>query len=476
MITINQGRRNVRSLQKDEKDETRYYHVRTYFRFSPVMKKILIISYYYPPLADVGALRALAFSRYLPAHGWEPHVLSVKNPDKHGSMPGEGKAPSGVNTYYTRSIMNLSWITGKANGLLSRILKLIGIRLTRPLVRDLVCIPDEYIGWIPLTVLKGLSLIRKNNIDVIYVSCKPFSSAIIGVLLKYITGKPLVLDFRDPVSPEYTLSKDAYYRKAPSFRAIRWIEEKVLRQADKLLLTAEETRELYHSFFPFIKDRTAVVYNGFFEEHFQGAWEPFDKFTIVYSGNFYSFEMRPDPFFSALQKLITLEPELKDKIEFVYIGSYQPWLRTMIDRYGLHDVVRITGRVSREKSIEYIGKSSLLLLRIVPRMISTKLFEGLAAGAPFLALINDGEAAKIIQKYSLSTYYIVQPDNAGEIGKAIKDAHRKWQRGKIVKAKNRRFYDDFNKKKLTADFARTIDSVVNDSSKRRQENPTALPQ
>lgn len=427
------------------------------------MKKILIISYYYPPLADVGALRALAFSRYLPELGWEPHVLSVKNPDKHGSMPGNGNAPAGVNTYYTRSIVNLSWITGKANGLLSRILKLIGIRLTRPLVRDLVCIPDQYIGWIPLTVLKGLSLIRKNNIDVVYVSCKPFSSAIIGVLLKYITGKPLVLDFRDPISPEYTLSKDAYYRKVPSFRAIRWIEEKVLRQADRLLLTTEETRELYHSFFPFIKDRTAVVYNGFFEEYFRDTWEPFDKFTIVYSGNFYNFEMPPDPFFSAMRKLIAGEPELRDKIEFVYVGSYGAWLQTMIERYGLHDVVRVTGRVSREKSIEYIGKSSLLLLRIVPGMISTKLFEGLAAGAPFLALINDGEVAEIIQKYSLSTYYNVKPDDVVEIGKAIKDAYRKWQRGEIVKAKNRRFYRDFNKKKLTAEFASIINELSSDT-------------
>lgn len=419
-----------------------------------------MISYYYPPLADVGGLRALAFSRYLPEHGWEPYVLSVKNPDKYASIPGNETAPAGVKTYYTRSVIHLSWITGKANGLLGRILKPFNIRLTQPLIKDLICVPDEYIGWIPLTVLKGLSLIRKKGIDVIYVSCKPFSSAIIGVLLKGITKKPLILDFRDPVSP---VAHDAYYRKNPSFRITRWMEKKVLRQADKLLLTAEETRELYHSLFPFIKDRTTVVYNGFFEKYFSGKYEDFKEFTIAYSGNYYAQELAPDPFFKAICEAIKEEPELKDNIKFLYIGSHQDWLQTMIDRYALQDVVRITGRVSREQSIEYISKSSILLLRIVPKMISTKLFEGLAAGAPFLALIEEGEVAAIIRRYSLSAYYIVEPEDVAAIRKAIIDSYQKWTRGLIVKVKNKRYLEDFNKRTLTAKFAGIMNSLSSDT-------------
>ena len=46
------------------------------------LKKILMISYYYPPIADVGSLRALGFSKYLSSFGWETYVLSIKNPDK----------------------------------------------------------------------------------------------------------------------------------------------------------------------------------------------------------------------------------------------------------------------------------------------------------------------------------------------------------------------------------------------------------
>lgn len=439
------------------------------------MKKVLMISYYYPPLADVGGLRALGFSRYLPEYGWEPYVLSVKNPDRHSCIQGREEAPDGVKVHYTRSIVNLSWISGKANGLASRVLKLLGRKLRNPVIRDLLCMPDEYIGWIPLTVLKGLSLIRKEAIDVIYVSCKPFSSALIGVLLKYFTGRPLVLDFRDPVSPDYALSENAYYRTFPVFHLIAWIEKKVLRQADRLLLTTQDTQDLYHAFFPFMKNKTAVIYNGFFKEFFHGPAEPFDKFAIVYSGNFYSTLMPPDPFFQAMEALMQHEPELKDRIEFVYIGSNEPWLETMMLRYGLRGMVRILGRVSREQSIAYIGNASLLLLRIVSGKISTKLFEGLAAGVPLLALIHEGEVARIIKKYSLSSYYIVEPGHAGEIRNAIQDAYGKWKTGRLLRGKNKQFHDDFNKKKLTSDYASIIDTVLEETSRTpKKETPDVL--
>jgi len=86
------------------------------------MKKLLMISYYYPPLINVGGLRTLVFSKYLPGFGWKPYVLLVKNPDKFMCNLGDVKPPDGVEVYYTRSVLTLTWITDKLNGLLSRLL------------------------------------------------------------------------------------------------------------------------------------------------------------------------------------------------------------------------------------------------------------------------------------------------------------------------------------------------------------------
>jgi len=422
------------------------------------MKKILIISYYYPPLNDVGGLRALAFSKYLPEFGWQPYVLSVKNPDKGWCILGNSKPPDRVKVYYTWSLINLTRATGKLNGLLAKILHPFGINLNKPLIRDLFCIPDQFIGWIPLTFIKALNLIRKNNIDLIYVSCKPFSSAIIGALLKYVTKKPLVLDFRDPISPLFE-RHEGYYKYLPSFQLIRKLEETILHYVNKFIVVTEETKNLYLSHFPFLNGKIHVIYNGFMEEYFSINTQPFEKFTIVYSGSFYAETISPDPFFKALRIVINQDISLKDEIQFLYVGKKSDWFKQMINKYGLHEVVKATGYVSRQKSIEYIFKSSILLLRIVPAMISTKLFEGLAAGLPILALINKGEVEQIIKTYSKAPYYIVKPDDIWGIAQAIKDAYKKWENGKLEKKKNPAFYYNFNKRNLTAKFVEILDKL-----------------
>jgi glycosyltransferase involved in cell wall biosynthesis len=425
------------------------------------MKKILMISYYYPPLADVGGLRACAFSKYLPDVGWEPYVISVKNPDKEWCILGNGKPPEGVKVFYTWSLINLTLITGKLNGFLSRILSLFRKRLNKPLVRDLLCIPDQFVGWIPLTFFKGLNLIRKNNIDVIYVSCKPFSSGIIGALLKFATKRPLVLDFRDPVSPLFLTSNDRYYKYLPPFPLIKKIEEVVLRYANRLILVTEETRNLYLSYFPFLLAKTNVIYNGFMEAYYSSTNnESFEKFSIVYSGNFYAEFIPPDPFFKALQRINQERGDLKDRIQFLYVGENSDWLKEMVEKYGLDEVISVTGHVPRQKSIEYICKSSVLLLRMVPPMISTKLFEGLAAGVPILALINKGEVEQIIRKYSEAPYYIVRPDDSDAIAEVIRDAYEKWENGELKKKKNSAFYQEFNKRHLTARFAGILNELL----------------
>ena len=94
-------------------------------------------------------------------------------------------------------------------------------------------------------------------------------------------------------------------------------------------------------------------------------------------------------------------------------------------------------------------------------MISTKLFEALAAGLPILALINKGEVEQIIKTYSKTPYYIVKPDDILGIAQAIKDAYKKWENGKLEKKKNPAFYRDFSKRNLTAKFAEILDKTLN---------------
>ena len=47
------------------------------------MKKVLIITYYWPPGSGPGVQRFLKFSKYLHEFGWDPIILTVEN----GSYP-----------------------------------------------------------------------------------------------------------------------------------------------------------------------------------------------------------------------------------------------------------------------------------------------------------------------------------------------------------------------------------------------------
>ena len=123
-------------------------------------KRILMISYYYPPLTDVGSLRALGFSKYLPLYGWKPCVLSVKNPDKTYCSLGNDHPRQGSKVFYSLSIINLTRILGKLNGLLSKTYKLFGEKLQTHVIANLFGILDILIGWIPLSIIKGIQIMR----------------------------------------------------------------------------------------------------------------------------------------------------------------------------------------------------------------------------------------------------------------------------------------------------------------------------
>ncbi len=219
-----------------------------------------MICYYYPPITDVGSKRSIAFSKYFRKHGWNPFVLSVKNPDRHYCVVGQSTPPEGVATHYACSLVNLSWILGKMNGALSRVLGLCGIEVKRNYFHDFLCYPDLFLGWIPLATLKGARMVRRHGIDAIYVSCSPFSGALVGLFLKKLTGRPLVLDFRDPfvtgVVSHFTTSRVRQ-------KILARFERAFLRNADLLLVTSEETRAEYVKAYPGSAEKIFTVYNGF---------------------------------------------------------------------------------------------------------------------------------------------------------------------------------------------------------------------
>lgn len=422
-------------------------------------KNILMLCYYYPPLKDVGCKRSVAFARYLKKHGWSPYVISVKNPDKSYCSLGNDAPPAEVPTEYSYSVLNMYKLLGKMNGALSRILKLMNINITRNYFSYIFCIPDLFWGWIPLTTLKALKSIRKFDINIIYVSCSPFSSALIGVFLKLLTGKPLIIDFRDP----FAVERDFEILKTPRFRKKidRTIQNFILQHTDIFIVNNEDTKKLYIQEYPQTKDIIFAVHNGFEAEYIiQGKADKYQKFSIVYTGEFYFYALESEVFFRALSLLKQKGSINQDNFQFLFYGDGKKEIERIAKKYDVNDLVFASARIPYKDVLNILSKSHLQLLRIVKPMISTKLFEGIPLNVPFLATIPTGEVAEIIEKYSPSSY-IVNEESSEKVADAILDAMSRYKGNEIQDNRVQEFLDSFSRENLTLKMINIIEQKLN---------------
>ena len=153
-------------------------------------KSLLMVVYFFPPLAGAGAQRPLKFAKFLPNFGWRPVILTVKNPDWYYAMDFDLLHDVPRSALIKRSIMIKSaWLYYLLNPLR---VKAFEKRISRLFIQ-----PDNQIGWIPFAYWRAKDLIAKGEITCIYTTSGPLSSHIIGLLLKQRTGLPWIADFRD---------------------------------------------------------------------------------------------------------------------------------------------------------------------------------------------------------------------------------------------------------------------------------------
>jgi glycosyltransferase involved in cell wall biosynthesis len=420
-------------------------------------KKILMICYYYPPLADVGCKRSIAFAKYLKKQAWQPHVLSVKNPDRTYCQMGSEAPQVEVPTFYTYSLFSLYWFFGKINGLASRILSLVNIRLQRNYLHDVFSIPDLFCGWIPGAVFSGVRLIKKYDLDCIYVSCTPYSSAIAGVVIKKITNKPLVVDFRDP-----------FYVTVPNISIIpkfrrkinKWIEKRIIDNCDKFVVNTKEVENGYLKVYPEIKKKITTIHNGFdhvlMPEEFQNKYK---KFTIIYAGNMYLEVISATPFFEALSFLKKENQITSESFQFLYFGGCHERVLNLSREHETEDIVHISTSIPYTELLQILKQSHLQLLRILKPMISTKLFEGIALDIPFLATIPEGEVADIITAFCPSSY-LVHDDSAQMISNKILEAMQDYKEGDIKPNDVERFLTEFSREKMTYKLEAVFSEII----------------
>lgn len=369
-------------------------------------KKVLIVTFAFPPLNVSGAVRVGKFAKCLPEFGWEPIVLTADIArGQPQTLPLEVDEAKVIRTSYlgltsllkrepggysaSGKPVNVPWWSRAVRG---------GIRLLRPilnlpLIRDLTypilrAFTSPWLGWYRQPVRKGLELMARNGIQLLFSSSYPPTSHLIASRLHRQTGIPWVAEFRDP------WSLNEYENMTKSFRSFQKIVEKRTLRRSSLLITvseplAEELEKLHSK-------KTIVIPNGFDEEDYTRDVPFTQKFTITYTGNIYPGKRDPTPLFKAIAELRQEGRISPGDLEVRFFGSnVTANISPLIQEYNLAELVKIYGFISFKESIKAQKESSVLLLLEWndPRGKGTstaKIFEYLGAGRPILAIAFKG--------------------------------------------------------------------------------------
>jgi len=363
-------------------------------------RKVLIVSFYFPPYFNPGAIRMGKFAKYLPECGWEPRILTVnRSPNTSEVMTLETDQSYIYKTSYfiladlvrNKLISNAVIDTNSSirqvdkgkiwNKLVLKSLRIFDPIYETPIINKLVSDP---IGWYPYALKKGEEILADEKFDVILSTFNPSLPHLIASQLKRQTGIPWVADFRDLWSHNPLVKKTQPFR----FLEERW-ERMVIKNCDFLTSVSEplvKDLEAFHT------KKAEVVSNGFDEDDFSDNVSPTLKFTITYTGQIYDTSIDLTPLFEALAELKTEGKISPDNIDVRFFGRFlinDPGV--LSKKYCLEDIVKTYGFIPFKESIKKQKESTILLLLVrndpsAEGIITSKLFEYMASGKPVLVI------------------------------------------------------------------------------------------
>jgi len=427
-------------------------------------KKVLIISYYFPPMGMGGVQRATKFAKYLPSFGWKPFVLTVKDVEYLAKDPSLLEdLPLEVKVIRTGSFdpLRISFILKSFFKKRKQKDKSVKLKeAERSKLSSWLFFPDNKIGWIPFALLSGLKIVRKEKIDLIFTTSPPPSLHLVGYFLKLLTRKPWVADFRDPWI-------GFYYEDYPTPFHL-WLKNRLVRlitkNAEALISINEKITQRLLSLYPFIKNIQAIP-NGYDESDF--GFSPTvrsDLFIIAYLGTF-SPDHNPEPFLLGLRSLLDERKISPEKIKFIHFGICMGIdLDGMIKKYDLSGVVERRGYLTHREALAHLEEASLLLLTTSQtpgaEMISTsKLFEYMPLKKPILAIVPpSGAAAEVI--FSLNLGKVVSPADPEGIKQELLSFFSDWERGNLRFDGDEEKIKMFSRKFLTSRLASLFNEVA----------------
>lgn len=355
------------------------------------MNKVLIISYYTPPLGMSGVMRVTKFAKYLPKFNWKPLILTTK--------------PIAYYHYDLELLNDLNDIpVYRSNSLdLARLLYLLKFhqRVIKQntgkasMLSNFLFYPDAKSPWISFAYKLGGKIIEQEKPDIIFATAPPFSALMVGLKLKEKFNIPLVTDFRDPWPTGFVTPPSIIRNRIIKLR------QQITNQSNQVTAVNQQTKEQIN--YP----SAIVIENGYDPSEFDQPAKKIDGFNIVHAGNVWEI-------LDNLKLVMQAIADIPDT-RLTLVGNCDANTLLKIKQYKNVDYLSV--RPHSETIAIMKGASLLLYLSKPNQAVGIKLYEYFGANKPILAVCDEcNEATRLVENHQVG---FAIPAQVQEIKQAI---------------------------------------------------------
>ena len=432
------------------------------------MKRVLIITYYWPPSGGSGVQRWLKMSKYLPENGWQPVIYTTEDAEYPIIDPSLEKDVAPEAEVIRRPIIEPYTLYKKFLGIKKEETVKMGFINEKEKkkswknnlslwIRGNLFIPDARCWWVKPSVRYLKEYLKEHPVDAIISTGPPHSMHLIAMELKEALGIPWIADFRDPWT-EIDYYNDLHLTRWADRKHHR-LEREVLAKADKVVTVAPDGAKRLGRLG---KRNVRVVYNGFDrDDDAQTPVNPPDNFTITYLGVLSKIQ-NPENLWRVLGELVKEDEGFNQDLKINLIGQIDNSVTQSIEEQSLSQHVNYSPYIPHDQVSAAHRRSTLLLLLLMPDseprakgLLTGKLFEYLASGRPILCIgPEDGDAARILKETGLGT--TIDFDDKEKIKQVIQDYYRRYKNGGLPDSENS-LIERFSRKALTREYAKLLE-------------------
>ena len=367
------------------------------------MKRVLIISYYWPPAGGISVIRPLKLAKYLKIQGWIPIICTAKNPhypfedNTSINIIEEGPEVLKVPIFEPYGIYKV--LTSQNKSALADVIqnapKHSLLHQISVWIRGNFFIPDARCFWIVPVIKKISAYISENPVDAIITTGPPHSVNRIGALLKKKFNLPWIADFQDP------WTQVDYYKH---FKITPWaharhrkMENEVFAHADLITIVSDSWKVDLQQIGA---KKVEVIPLGFDPDDFKSS-SILDQFFSMTHLGLLGEDRNPETLLYVIKAICEENSDFANYFRLNLVGKVNSKLSDLVASLNLKSNVFFIGQVSRKLALQYMQKSQLLLLLLnkaenVSGRIPGKIFEYMGAKRPVISLGPVGTDVSII--------------------------------------------------------------------------------